>query len=88
MIIGITGGTGSGKTTLLNLIQAQGGRVLDCDLIYHDLLKTDNSLLQAISDRFPGTVQDFQLDRKALGAIVFADPQALQDLNRITHQAV
>ncbi len=88
MIIGITGGTGSGKTSLLNLIHSQGGKVLDCDLIYHDLLKADKALLCSIAERFPGTVHAGVLDRKALGAIVFADPEALQDLNRITHQAV
>ena len=88
MIIGITGGTGSGKTTLLNLIRDHGGLVLDCDAIYHKLLSTDTDLLNAIEQRFPGTVQDGTLNRKKLGAIVFADEDALQDLNRITHGAV
>ncbi len=88
MILGITGGSGSGKTTLLNLIQKQGGLVLDCDAIYHGLLKTDKTMLAAIEDRFPGTVTDGVLDRKALGAIVFSDDVALIDLNKITHAAV
>jgi dephospho-CoA kinase len=88
MIIGITGGTGCGKTTLLDLIRAQGGLVLDCDEIYHNLLKTDPALLQSIENRFPGTVENGRLQRKKLGAIVFADPQALEDLNRITHHAI
>ena len=88
MIIGITGGTGSGKTTLLNLIRDHGGLVLDCDAIYHKLLYTDTDLLNAIEQRFPGTVEDGTLNRKKLGAIVFADEDALQDLNRITHGAV
>ena len=88
MIIGITGGTGCGKTTLLDLIRDRGGMVLDCDAIYHALLTTDPSLLQAIENRFPGTVENGQLQRKKLGAIVFADPEALQDLNRITHSAI
>ena len=88
MIIGITGGTGCGKTTLLNLIRQQGGLVLDCDAIYHELLKNDQSLLAAIDARFPGVVEDGILQRKKLGAIVFSDPAALQDLNRITHGAV
>ena len=88
MIIGITGGTGCGKTTLLELIARQGGLVLDCDAIYHQLLQRDHSLLQAIEDRFPGTVTDGALDRKKLGAIVFSDETALLDLNRITHSAV
>ena len=88
MIVGITGGTGSGKTTLLKSIEACGGLILDCDAIYHELLRSDDSMLAAISNRFPGTVENGTLNRKQLGSIVFADPSALQDLNRITHAAV
>ena len=88
MIIGITGGTGCGKTTLLEAVKDCGGVVLDCDAIYHDLLQTDRDMLAAIEARFPGTVEKGRLQRKKLGAIVFADEQALLDLNRITHSAV
>ena len=88
MILGITGGTGCGKTTLLDLIREQGGMVLDCDKIYHDLLLSDAGMRSAIDARFPGVVENGVLDRKKLGAIVFADEQALLDLNRITHGAV
>ena len=88
MIIGITGGTGCGKTTLLKEIEARGGLVLDCDAVYHELLTRDMALLNAINDRFPGVVVDKKLERKKLGAIVFADEQALQDLNAITHGAI
>ena len=88
MVIGITGPTGSGKTTLLELIRQQGGLVLDCDAIYHDLLRTDTALLSAIESRFPGTVENGSLNRKKLAAIVFSDEAALLDLNQITHKAV
>ena len=88
MIFGITGGTGCGKTTALEAIEALGGVVLDCDAIYHELLKTDPSLLASIDARFPGVVENGELQRKKLGAIVFGDPQALLDLNAITHAAV
>lgn len=88
MILGITGGTGCGKTTLLDLIRDRGGLVLDCDAIYHELLKTDTDMLRAIADRFPGCVENGILDRKKLGAIVFSDREALAELNRITHTAV
>ena len=88
MIIGITGGTGCGKTTLLEIIQKQGGMILDCDAIYHQLLATDAAMLCAIKMRFPGTVENGILNRKKLGAIVFSDENALLDLNKITHSAV
>ena len=88
MIIGITGGTGCGKTTLLNRIRDAGGLILDCDAIYHELLISNKEMLSAIDIRFPGTVENGVLNRKKLGSIVFADEQALQDLNRITHSAV
>ena len=88
LVLGITGGTGSGKTTLLDVIRAHGGRVLDCDAIYHQLLQRDKALLQAIESRFPGVVEAEGLNRKKLGNIVFSDKAALEDLNRITHSAV
>ena len=88
MIIGITGGTGCGKTTLLNCIAEKGGLVLDCDAIYHRLLQEDAGLLEAIEHRFPGVVENGQLQRKKLGNIVFADKKALADLNAITHTAI
>ena len=88
MILGITGGTGCGKTTLLTCIGSQGGLILDCDAIYHDLLRTDPALLGAIEKRFPGTVENGVLQRKKLGKLVFSDEKALNDLNQITHSAV
>lgn len=88
MILGITGGTGCGKTTLLTAIEEAGGLILDCDAIYHELLTQDARLLAAIEGRFPGTVENGQLQRKKLGAQVFSDEQALLDLNTITHEAV
>ena len=88
MILGITGGSGCGKTTLLEILKSKGALVLDCDAIYHELLRSDATMLQAISLRFPGTVENGQLDRKKLGNIVFADKNALLELNQITHSAV
>ena len=88
MILGITGGTGCGKTTLLNCIRDRGGLVLDCDEVYHRLLREDAGLLEAIGTRFPGTVEEGSLDRKKLGSLVFSDEGALMDLNAITHKAV
>ncbi len=87
-IFGITGGSGSGKTTALHVLRELGALVIDADAVYHELLRSDESLLSAISARFPGTVDEHGLDRKALAARVFGDPAALAALNAITHPAV
>ena len=87
-VIGITGGSGCGKTTLLRRIEAHGGFCIDCDAVYHRLLRSDESLHEALRAAFPSAFQAQALDRKALGALVFADPAALARLNTITHPAV
>ena len=87
-IVGITGGTGCGKTTALNELQEMGALILDCDAIYHELLENSRELIAEIDKFFPGAVQDGVLDRKALGALVFTDEEALRDLNIITHKYV
>ena len=88
MILGITGGTGCGKTTLLHVIADRGGLILDCDEIYHELLKSDRQMLAALEARFPQAFPGGSFVRKKLGSIVFADSAALADLNTITHAAV
>lgn len=87
-VIGITGTTGSGKTTALARIKAHGGLILDCDKIYHRLLRTDDHMRQLIENAFPGAVKNGRLNRKALGRRVFDDPVALMTLNGITHGCV
>ncbi|MDR0905095.1 MAG: threonylcarbamoyl-AMP synthase [Oscillospiraceae bacterium] len=93
-IIGITGGTGAGKTTALRVLAEFGALVIDCDAIYHELLRSSTEMLTEIANRFDGvvTVTDAQcaplLNRQKLGEIVFADADALADLNAITHKYV
>lgn len=87
-IIGITGPSGVGKTTALQELKAQGALVLDCDEVYHELLEQDAELLRALAGAFPGTVREGRLDRKALGRIVFSDPEKLAALNVIAHRFV
>ena len=87
-LIGVTGGSGGGKTTVLRLLEKRGALVIDCDALYHELLKTDAALLAELDAAFPGTVRDGALDRKALAAIVFRDPEELARLNALTHRFV
>lgn len=87
-IIGITGGTGCGKTTALETLKDFGALVIDCDALYHELLESSAELINEIDKYFPGAVTDGVLDRKALGAVVFTDEEALRDLNIITHKYI
>ena len=87
LVIGITGPTGAGKTSALRALERLGGLVLDCDAIYHRLLRTDTALRAAITDAFgPVFGPDGALDRQKLGAVVFADPAALDRLNAIIYE--
>lgn len=88
MILGVTGGTGGGKTTVLREAQKRGALVLDCDAVYHELLQSCPEMLAEIEGRFPGSVENGVLARKKLGKLVFADENALRDLNGITHRYV
>lgn len=89
-VIGITGPTGAGKTTALNALKELGGHIVDCDAVYHELLRGSAPMLAELRQRFGDGVfgADGALERKALGAIVFDDPRALDDLNAITHKYV
>lgn len=90
IVIGITGPTGAGKTTVLNVLRELGGAVADCDGVYHELLSTSVPLREELAARFgPGIFdENGDLRRKELGAIVFGDPDALADLNAITHRHI
>ncbi len=88
-IIGITGPTGAGKTTALNELEKLGGVIIDCDAVYHELLKSNMALRSELENRFGGlTDANGDFDRKKLGAVVFHDPAALADLNAIAHRHV
>lgn len=88
MVFGITGGTGAGKTTALSALEALGAYVIDCDAVYHRLLRESGEMLAAIDAEFPGVIVDGALDRKALGRVVFSSEDALNKLSAITHPFV
>ena len=88
VVIGITGPTGAGKTTALNALTALGGRIIDADAVYHHLTATSPGLRRELEERFGPVYANGDLDRKKLGQVVFQDPQALADLNAITHKYV
>lgn len=83
-VFGITGGTGSGKTTTLDVLAEMNVEILDCDVIYHELIRSNAALREALTRRFGDVFDGEGLDRQKLGNLVFQNPDALAELNRIT----
>lgn len=88
--VGLTGGIASGKSTVTRILEACGARVFDADAVVHDLLGAGQPEARRVLERFGDAVRaaDGGVDRAALGAIVFADAEARDDLNRLVHPAV
>ena len=86
-VIGLTGGIGSGKSTAAQMLGELGAEVIDADKVGHKIYLPDTPAWREIVEAFGDGVlaADRSVDRTRLGPIVFADPQALQTLNRITH---
>jgi dephospho-CoA kinase len=82
----VTGGIGSGKSTVTRLASAAGYATIDADLVGHDVLAGPARM--AVGARWPQVMVDGQVDRKALGAIVFADRPQLKELEAITHPLI
>lgn len=90
LVVGLTGGIGSGKSTVSGLLAHKGAVVVDADAITHDLQRPGTPVLAAMVARFGDDVlrPDGSLDRQGVADIVFADADALADLNAIVHPAV
>ena len=88
--IGLTGGIGSGKSTVAALLAARGALVIDSDRIAREVLEPGTPGLAAVADAFGEQVlnPDGSLDRPALAAVVFADPEQRKRLDGIVHPLV
>lgn len=89
-VIGLTGGIGAGKSTAAAVLAGCGATVVDCDALGHLVVEPGGRAYEAVLARFGKELRhpDGGIDRRALAAIVFADPDALGDLNAITHPAI
>lgn len=90
LVVGLTGGIGSGKSTVSAMLAAKGAVVLDADEVVRDQQRPGTAVFDAMVERFGRGIvaADGTLDRAAVADIVFADPEALADLNAIVHPAV
>lgn len=88
--IGLTGNIGCGKSAVGAMLRELGAEYIDADQLVHQLLAAGSPVVPRIVERFgPDLVTPAGgIDRRALGAIVFADPAALRDLEALLHPAV
>ncbi len=87
--VGITGSFGAGKSTVALMLSRLGAAVIDVDVIVHEILESDQSIQRSISKAFGSGVMNVKgVDGKALGKIVFDDPDALEVLHGIIHPAI
>jgi dephospho-CoA kinase len=90
IVIGLTGNIGTGKSTIIAYLAAKGVTTLDADRIAHEVMAPGMTAYTLIVAAFGPEIvgADGAIDRAALGAIVFRDPQALHTLEAIVHPAV
>ncbi len=84
-IIGLTGGSGAGKSTVARALHALGAGWVDADAVYHALCRENREMLSGLCAVFGDVLDaDGALDRARLAPVVFADPERLALLNRLT----
>ena len=90
MVAGLTGSIASGKSLVSAELKRLGARVVDADLIAREVVEPGSPALKEIEEEFgPSVIKaGGGLDRAALAAIVFSDPEKLKILNRITHPRI
>jgi dephospho-CoA kinase len=88
--VALTGGIATGKSHVLDQFRALGVPCLDADVLAHGVTTAGTEATHEIAARFGAGIlaEDGAVDRKRLGAIVFADPVARRDLEAIVHPAV
>jgi dephospho-CoA kinase len=89
-IIGLTGGIASGKSTVAAMLRDRGAAVVDADQLAREIVLPGQPALAELVARFGADIvrADGTLDRPALAAKAFADPEARRDLDRITHPRI
>ena len=88
--IGLTGGIGSGKSAVADLLVERGAWLIDADVVAREVVEPDGPAYGPLVERFGDGIltQERTIDRQSLADLAFATPEALADLNAITHPAI
>lgn len=89
-LLGVTGNIACGKSTVLARLAEHGAETIDADRVVHALMEPGETVWSAVREAFGDGILTpaGQINRRALGAIVFNDPAQLARLERISHPAV
>jgi dephospho-CoA kinase len=89
-IIGLTGNIATGKSTVSKMLRRLGARVIDADVLAHEVMEKGTPIWQAIVQDFGQGIlcRNGSINRKRLGDIVFADEAALRRLEALIHPVV
>jgi dephospho-CoA kinase len=90
MIIGLTGGIGAGKSVVGGMLAGLGAHVIDTDKVGHRVYEAGSEGFRQLVAAFGPEIvaADGSIDRKRLGAIVFADAEQRGRLNAIVHPLI
>jgi len=90
LLVGLTGGIATGKSTVSALLRQLGCEIIDADLLAREVVEPGQPALAQIVTEFGRDVVTAAgaLDRKKLGAVVFANPERRRRLEAITHPAI
>lgn len=90
LLIGLTGGIGAGKSSVSASLARRGAVIVDADAIVKELQQPGTVVFGEMVERFGSGIvaEDGSLDRAAVAAVVFSDPEALAELGAIVHPRV
>lgn len=88
IVLGLTGSIATGKSTVAGMLKRQGFAHHDADSSVHQLMGPGGQAVAKIARRFETALEGDAINRKALGSLVFADKQALKDLEAILHPMI
>jgi len=89
IVLGLCGQSGAGKTTALDTLARLGAEICDCDKVSREVMTFGTPCTREVISAFGESICSCgEIDRRALGKIVFSDKDKLEILTEITHRYI